>query len=284
MMRDINDIRKFVKKTSILRWSGSKTRLLPDLRRLSPNSFERYVEPFAGSASLFFEIEPKESILGDLNSCVIDVYRAIQTDAEAVAATLDGIPKTSEAYYQLRSLDPAQLSLVQRAARLIFLMKACFNGVYRTNKLGKFNVPMGDKIYALPSLSELVHAQSLLRGTTLLNADFGATVKNCRPNDWIYMDPPYKSPGRFRGEYGYNAEFCSLRVASLVATIRHLSDAGCYVTLSYSFDQELIDSLPGWYVTPVTARRSVAGELAKRVAAREIIVQNYKSVNNDTAN
>ena len=272
-----------MKKTSILRWSGSKTRLLPDLRRLSPKNFGRYVEPFAGSASLFFEIAPKESILGDLNSCVIDVYRAIQADAEGVAATLNGIPKTPEAYYQLRALNPLQLSLVQRAARLIFLMKACFNGVYRTNKLGKFNVPMGDKIYALPTRDELVEAQSLLQGTTLFNGDFAATVDNCRPKDWIYMDPPYKSPGRFRGEYGYNAEFCSVRIATLVNTVKRLSDVGCYVTLSYSFDQELIDALPGWHVTPVTARRSVAGELAKRVAAREIIVQNYKSTNNDAA-
>jgi DNA adenine methylase len=242
------------------------------------------VEPFAGSASLFFEMAPKESILGDLNSCVIDVYRAIQMDAEGVAATLDGIPKTPEAYYQLRSLDTMKLSLVQRAARLIFLMKACFNGVYRTNKLGKFNVPMGDKIYALPSRDELFKAQSLLRGARLLNADFAETVNHCRPNDWIYMDPPYRSHGRFRGEYGYNAEFCSVRVASLVTAIKRLSDSGCYVTLSYSFDEELIDALSGWYVTSVTARRSVAGELSKRVLAREIIVQNYKSTNNDAAN
>ena len=263
---------------SILRWSGSKTRLLSDLRRLAPRDFQRYIEPFAGSASLFFEIAPKNAILGDVNPCVIDMYRAIKLDASRVADTLDGIPRTAEAFYMLRELSPADLTLSQRAARLIFLMKACFNGVYRTNKQGKFNVPMGDKIYAIPSREELLGAQKLLEGTELFHADFAKTTSLCDKEDWVYLDPPYKSQGRYRGEYGYDAEFCSMQMTSLVSMAEKLSERGCLVTISYSYDEELIEKLSGWNINPVYAQRSVARSLSKRGAAREIIITNYESL------
>lgn len=270
-------LKRAVKKTSILRWSGSKTRLLPDLKRHSPKNYRRYVEPFAGSASLFFELEPRESILGDINPCVMDMYLAIQQDAVGLFETLNGIPKTVESFYTLRSMSPLSLTLVQRAARLIFLMKACFNGVYRTNRLGQFNVPMGDKIYALPSLVDLLAAQSLLQNSILINGEFSVTAEHCREGDWVYLDPPYQTLGRFRGEYGYNAEFCSKNLASFVKTSKRLAEQGCLVTMSYSFDQSFINEFPGWHITPVSAKRSVAGASSKRVLAREIILQNYES-------
>lgn len=235
------------------------------------------MEPFAGSATLFFEVQPEESILGDINTCVIDMYRAIQQDATGVADTLDGIPKTIESFYTLRAISPGDLSLVQRAARLIFLMKSCFNGVYRTNKLGKFNVPMGDKIYALPSREELLSAQALLKGSQLMNADFETTLAGCESGDWIYLDPPYKGPGRYRGEYGYNAEFCAGSMASFVQSVRRLNDKGCLITISYSLDETLIQELSGWHVTQVNAKRSVAGASSKRAIAREIIIRNFES-------
>jgi DNA adenine methylase len=271
----------FVKKTSILRWSGSKTKLLPDLRRLAPIKYERYIEPFAGSASLFFEIEPKIAILGDINTCVIDMYRAIQENPDGVADTLYGIPKSSEAYYTLRAILPNELTLEQRAARLIFLMKSCFNGVYRTNKIGKFNVPMGDKIYSLPTREELRSAQSILKGAQLMNKGFESTLEFCRKGDWIYLDPPYRTLGRYRGEYGYSAKFCDGSIESFLDTVKRLSNSGCLVTISYCYDESFIQSLSGWHITSVNAARSVAGQSSKRTIAREIILRNFESIDND---
>jgi DNA adenine methylase len=264
-----------VRKSSILRWSGSKTKLLRDLNRLSPSNYRRYVEPFAGSASLFFEVAPSEAILGDVNSCVIDVYRAIKEDATEVGDILDGIPKTAEAFYTLRSIDPRTLTLSQRAARLIFLMKACFNGVYRTNRKGLFNVPMGDKIYALPTREELLSAQNLLRQTKLINADFTTTTGICEAGDWIYLDPPYRKPGRYRGEYGYAAEFSEDHMTALVRTASRLSEKNCFVTISYSFDDSLMKLFKGWNITSVDAKRTVAGAASKRAIAPELIITNY---------
>lgn len=264
-----------MRKTSILRWSGSKAKLLPELGRLAPPSFDRYVEPFAGSASLYFELSPKKAILGDINPCVIDVYRGIQVDAHEVADTLDGIPRTTEAFYTLRKLRPEDLTLSQRAARLIFLMKACFNGVYRTNRQGFFNVPMGDKIYALPTRADLLVAQTLLQQTELVHGDFAHTVSNCQESDWVYLDPPYRKPGRFRGEYGYTAEFSDSSMIDFIRTVKALDNAGCFVTVSYSFDEELLDLLAGWHVTKVSAKRSVAGASNARGVAHELIIRNY---------
>jgi DNA adenine methylase len=264
-----------VRRTSILRWSGSKAKLLPALGKLAPVSYDQYVEPFAGSASLFFELSPEKGILGDINPCVMDVYRGIQNDAMEVADTLYGIPMTAEAFYTLRGLRPETLSLSQRAARLIFLMKACFNGVYRTNRLGIFNVPMGDKIYALPTRTELLAAQDVLRRTQLFNASYVATVANCSKGDWIYLDPPYRKLGRYRGEYGYGAEFGDSTILELVSVVKGLAEKGCYVTISYSFDEYLLELLQDWHITPITAKRTVAGSSAARGFAKEVIIRNY---------
>lgn len=249
--------------------------MLPDLLKSQPQSYNRYVEPFAGSASLFFELEPKVAILGDVNTCVMEMYNAVREDPNGVYKTLSDIPKTREAYYQLRALAPSELTRLQRAARLIFLMKACFNGVYRTNKLGRFNVPMGDKIYALPTIDELLNAQRLLERTELFNQDFSNTTSICRPGDWVYFDPPYKALNRYRGEYGYDTGSHEITFEEVISDAKRLAKLGCYVTISYAFDEELFDRLRGWNLLHVNTRRSVSGSMKERKMARELIIQNY---------
>ncbi|GGC96347.1 hypothetical protein GCM10011396_49670 [Undibacterium terreum] len=168
---------------------------------LAPPKYERYIEPFAGSASLYFELMPIQAIVADVNPCVIDVYQAIKSDADAVSDMLDSIPRTREAYYSLRALSPISLTIEQRAARLIFLMKACFNGVYRTNRRGQFNVPMGDKIYALPSRDELLFGRRTGSDNCIIRCypagtflrlqcrDAAKWAKNIRP--LLAVDPDY---------------------------------------------------------------------------------------------
>ena len=266
-----------LKRLSILRWSGSKAKLIPDLRRLRPKKFNRYVEPFVGSACLFFDVAPKRSILADINPSVIDVYKAISADAHGVADALESIPPTADAFYTLRAIDPESLALTYRAARLIFLMKACFNGVYRTNRKGQFNVPMGSRVYALPSRADLLRAASLLQGSTLLAGDFRNTTSQCQEGDWIYMDPPYRQAGRYRGEYGYAAEFDDGAFEEFTALAANLATQGVSVMVSYQYDDRLIRALPGWSVHRVSPRRTVAGKVAARLSAPELIMTSYAS-------
>lgn len=262
-------------KSTILRWSGSKAKLLTKLTALAPTQFNRYVEPFAGSACVFFALKPARAILGDLNSEVTDIYRAIQIDPIALSDALESIPKTRESYYSIRAQDPSSLSLIKRSARLIFLMKACFNGVYRKNKAGAFNVPMGDKIYALPSRDQLENANALLAGSNIITGDFSETLSRSEPGDWIYMDPPYPQNGRYRGEYGYAARFDEGALARLITEAKDYGKNGRLISISYVDDARLVQELEGWKIHRLSARRSVSGEVSSRTIASEIVATNF---------
>lgn len=262
-------------KSNILRWSGSKAKLIPELLRCRPPKYAGYVEPFAGSACLYFSLNPTRAVLGDINPNVMAVYRAISEDPHAVSDALDSVPATSEAYYILRALDPNALTLAQRAARLIFLMKSCFNGVYRTNRQGLFNVPMGNRIYALPSRERLVATQRLLRQTQLIEGGYLETLEHSQCGDWVYMDPPYRKQGRFRGEYGYSAKFTDSALDGLIVRAEEMASTGRHVMLSYSYDEELLDALPKWKSHVVTTVRTVASAAGARRMATELILTSY---------
>ncbi|MBK7956449.1 MAG: Dam family site-specific DNA-(adenine-N6)-methyltransferase [Candidatus Accumulibacter sp.] len=264
-----------MKKQTILRWAGSKAKLIPDLLRLAPANFCQYVEPFAGSACLFFALKPKQAVLGDINAQVIDVYRAVHSDPHGVADALDSIPHTAEAYYQMRSINPSDLNLTQRAARIIFLMKACFNGVYRTNLRGEFNVPMGDRVYALPSRESLVETHQLLQCADLVVGDFRLTLDLCQAGDWVYMDPPYRTTSRYRGEYGHEGRFGDPEMQCLVDIARRLVSRGVRVTMSYLYDEDLVHALEDWHLHEVPTARTVASRTRFRMNAPEIILTSY---------
>lgn len=127
----------------VFRWAGSKRQLVPTLIANAPDDFGAYIEPFAGSACLFFALQPERAVLGDFNTALIGAYRVIATAPRAVARALSAMPTDPAFYYELRSRDAALLSRVERAARFIYLNRFSFNGVYRTNLQGGFNVPRG---------------------------------------------------------------------------------------------------------------------------------------------
>lgn len=260
----------------VLRWSGSKAKLIPILEKCSPPTFKTYIEPFAGSACLYFRIQPNAAIIGDINPAVIEVYQAIRDNPHEVGHYLASIPETYEAYYSLRGTNPNVLSIEQRAARTIYLMKACFNGVYRTNKSGAFNVPMGSRVYARPSAENLLAASELLTHTQLICGDFEHVVKLAKSGDFVYLDPPYPSISRYRGEYGYNAHFDTGDKQRLIRLLRKLDSEGAQVMLSYVYDEELVSALSGWTCKQQSVLRSVAGNIRFRINASEIVLTNYR--------
>ena len=261
--------------TPFLRWSGSKARLVSVLERYAPKTYGSYFEPFAGSACLFFRMRPNRATLGDINPEVIDVYTAVRDNPTEVHCHLTSMSVTSEGYYAVRELDLTTLTLEQRAARLIYLMKACFNGVYRTNKRGKFNVPLGSRMYAIPTLQQLLAASALLRGATLVPGDFEAALVNIQEGDFVYLDPPYPTTTRYRGEYGYAAHFSTEDRCRLLAVARELTKRHVYVMLSYVHDDGIIDELVGWSRMYESVRRTVAGGAKFRNAISEMVMTNY---------
>ncbi|CAJ0744387.1 Modification methylase DpnIIA [Ralstonia edaphis] len=260
---------------SVLRWAGSKRKVLAELRRLSPPSFRRYFEPFAGSAVLFFDLMPTTAVLGDLNPEVVATYEALRDAPEEVCHYLYSVPKTKEAYYIVRDLIPENLSNAQRAARLIYLMKGCFNGVYRTNRQGRFNVPLGSRFFALPEPNEIQAASEALRGVTLVCGDFARAVGDASEGDFVYLDPPYSDGTRFRGEYSYQGSFQSTDQERLITSCNDLTKRGVKVLLSFKECEALCEALEGWSLIRINVTRSVAGFAHSRRLAREILARNY---------
>ncbi|HET9768248.1 MAG TPA: Dam family site-specific DNA-(adenine-N6)-methyltransferase, partial [Thermoanaerobaculia bacterium] len=169
-----------------------------------PPNFDRYLEPFAGSACLFFALRPSEAVLGDLNSDLIETYAVVRDRPAALWGALSKLPDTPSFYYELRDHFRSDASQLQRVARFIYLNRFCFNAVYRTNRAGRFNVPRGRSTGSLPSEREFLACAEVLGSATLFSGDFATLLADARPRDFVYLDPPYFREGRrVYGEYGY---------------------------------------------------------------------------------
>src|SRR5690348_14762677 len=153
-MRTVEEIPS--SRRSFLRWAGSKKKLIPRLQKFWHSGYSRYVEPFAGSACLFFSLNPSSAVLGDNNPELINVYRVLRREPERMHRRLVAIPREKKSYYRWRERNPRDLDAETRALRFVYLNHNCFNGIYRTNTDGRFNVPFGNKLSTYLSRDEFV--------------------------------------------------------------------------------------------------------------------------------
>lgn len=260
-----------------LRWAGSKRQLLPRLRQYWSETPGRcYIEPFAGSACLFFELEPQRAILADLNNDLVQTLQALKDDVESVIRAIAKIRRGKSSYYRLRKMDPGAMSPTDRAARFLFLNRYCFNGLYRTNRSGHFNVP-----YAKPKpqsggfdFENIRSAASLLARASILSGDFETTIASARSGDFVYMDPPYSSSSRrIFGEYLPGA-FSAVDLQRLHSAMCELDRRGVQFLVSYLWSREHREVFENWSVTRVHTRRNIAGFCSDRRGAYEILVTN----------
>lgn len=258
----------------IIRWAGSKRQLLPQLKALLPQKYERYFEPFFGSGCLFFELRPARSIISDVNPDLISVYKTVRDSPTLVARHLESIPHTAEAYYQLRAISPKALTPIEASARFIFLMKSCFNGVYRTNKSGTFNTPFGGHVYHLPTELELVTLGKLLETCDLRSSDFETVLNDSNAGDFVYADPPYPSQ-KFRGEYGYD-RFSEDHMKRFAEAALAAQSRGVKIMLSFCESGWLQDHFKNWNWHHIKARRTVAAKSMNRKTVQELVITNYK--------
>jgi DNA adenine methylase len=149
------------------------------------------VEPFAGSACLFFALAPSKAVLGDSNRDLIEVYRVVRDAPDKLYRRLCCIRRDIETYKRWRAIDPKSLDRDTRALRLLYLNRNCFNGIYRTNADGHFNVPMGSKLSAYSSKEDLLRCSKMLRNIKLVAGDFTKTLEHVRAGNFVYLDPPY---------------------------------------------------------------------------------------------
>jgi DNA adenine methylase len=259
----------------VLRWAGSKRKLLTELRACAARiAHERYIEPFAGSACLFFSLAPERAVLSDINKELIHFYRVLKAQPSLLWRATVRHKVNADTYYQLRSLSPASLERIERAARFLYLNRFCFNGIYRENKRGIFNVPFGAKTGALPSEAALVRASRLLRNALLINDDFSESIEYARPDTLYYLDPPYDYSGRLdRGEFG-SKTFRLGDLPRLVDLLEAIDRRGASFVLSYIDVPELALIAERWQTTRHRIARQVASFSKFRRPMDELIITN----------
>lgn len=266
-----------------LKWAGGKGQLLEQLQPLLPVApFRRYFEPFVGSAALFFALRPAEATLSDVNEELIDCYLAVQKQVERLASALARHTYEEALYYQVRAQEPAALDLPRRAARTIYLNKTGYNGLYRVNRAGLFNVPFGR--YTNPgfcspaSLANLRACSRALRGARVVVRDFAQVVTRARKGDFVYCDPPYVPLSGTSAFTAYQAGgFGPDEQARLAEVVARLTDAGVLVMLSNS-DTPSVRKLYAssrYRINTVTASRSINSRGSGRGKVREVVVRNY---------
>ncbi len=205
-----------------LRWAGSKRRLLPKLMPFWSGKYRRYIEPFMGSAALFFAVRPAAALLGDINPDLVETFLTVCSSPVAVHDALQQLPIGERAYYEIRQRASDSMTRIERAARFIFLNRFCFNGLYRTNLRGGFNVPFSPaKTGPLPAREELKCAARLLRTARIRCTDFEECLAEAARGDFVYLDPPYAVSNRrmFR-QYGP----CSFGIEDLSRLTAALTD------------------------------------------------------------
>ena len=259
----------------LLRWAGSKQQLVAELASYWDRDCGRYVEPFAGSARLFFRLEPKDAVLGDINADLIATYCAVRDNPADVHKTLSGMENNSDKYYEVRGKDPDTLQSAERASRFIYLNRFCFNGLYRTNLKGAFNVPYGgERSGRLPTLEELKEIGVLLKRARIVCADFAETIADVAPNDFVYLDPPFSvSERRVFRQYD-SADFNDGDIDRLRESLEELDEKGTRFLLSYDDSKEGERLAEGFHKREVRTRRNIAGFSGSRRIASELLISN----------
>lgn len=258
-----------------LRWAGSKRRLIPNLRNFWKNHHKRYLEPFAGSACLFFSLNPPRAILGDLNADLISTYLEIKYRLDGVLRELSMLHRSRRQYYRLRAVNPGHLNRSARAARFIYLNRCCFNGIYRTNLKGEFNVPYGGQRSGnLPSAELLRECSRRLKRARLLACDFEMALQCAEKGDLVYMDPPFAVRARrVFNEYDPRT-FGTRDIVRLRRWMEKLASRGISFVVSYAESDEANILRRGFDCRTVSVRRNIAGFAAHRSDSRELLISN----------
>jgi len=266
-----------------LKWAGGKTQLIDALRQRAPASFGGYFEPFVGSGALYFRLRRQGLLtsahLSDSNAELIDTYLSVRDRVEEIITLLAVYPHSPDFYYSLRSLNPSTLEPPARAARLIYLNKTGYNGLYRVNRRGQFNVPFGR--YAAPRYCDPENLRAVsasLKGIDIRCAPFESVLDVASPGDLIYFDPPYAPISTTSYFTAYQAHgFSSADQSRLRDVCAELARRGVYVMVSNS-DTELVHSLYAarpFLLHRVQANRAINSNAARRSKIAELIITTY---------
>lgn len=258
----------------ILKWAGGKTQMLNELIAKVPNSFNRYIEPFIGGGAMFFAVRPKSGIIADSNPELVNVYSCLANNVEAVISHLKTFKNNADEFYNIRGLKFADLEKKYAAARTIYLNKTCFNGLYRVNKKGHFNVPFGR--YKNPRICDektLLAASGALQNVEIIHGNYKNVLKKtAQSGDFIFLDPPYLPVSKYSDFKRYTKEqFYEEDHRELADEVKRLQKLGCHVILTNS-NHPLVHELYEQYeVEVLNTRRNISSKSQTRTGEDVIV-------------
>ena len=287
----LDDIRKIVedKPKPFVKWVGGKRQLLKQFRELNlypPECFNpesnTYFEPFVGGGAVFFDLLPKHAELSDTNRELVMTYNVIKDNVDGLIKSLKKHIYNKEYYLGVRDQDINELSDIEVASRFIFLNRTGFNGMYRVNKSGQFNVPFGR--YKNPLICDennLRKVSEALQGITITHRDYKDVLELAKIGDFIYFDPPYYPLNPTSSFTAYTAKgFFEKEQIELRDTFVKLHERGCFVMLSNSdtpFINELYSELEGVSINKIIAGRAINSKGSKRGKINEVLITNYQA-------
>jgi len=257
----------------ILKWAGGKTQLIPELSKYIPLNYNKYIEPFFGGGAFFFYLNPSNAIIADSNEELVITYKTVRDQVEEVIRFLKQYQNEEAFFYYIRSLLPSQLSYPERAARLIFLNKTCFNGLYRVNKKGNFNVPYGKRNSDFLNEEYLRDASTFLQDSKIIHSDYLETLRTyAHKDDFIFLDPPYYPISkysdfkRYTKKFFYHDDHVALR-----DEFTRLVNLGCFVILTNSAHPIILDLYKDFDIRIIDTKRLISCNPKTRLG-KDIIV------------
>jgi DNA adenine methylase len=271
----------------ILKWVGGKSQLLAEIRLVLPTEFGKFFEPFLGGGALFFDLERANSVISDFNPRLVNFYNSVSSSPDAVLREITKIGKMFESldasgkknfYYECREkFNGRDASEVNLASLFYFLNKTGFNGLFRENSNGNYNVPFGQKdSFPFPEPVCFARASALLKNATLTHASYETPVMDAQPGDLVYFDPPYVP---LEGSPSFTAYlsggFGPEEQQKLADVFRELAERGVFVVASNSYTDAVKNMYKGFNVVPVKARRNINSNGAKRGVIDEALITSY---------
>ncbi|MCM3033670.1 DNA adenine methylase [Niallia sp. MER 6] len=267
-----------------LKWAGGKRQLLPEIKKYIPKKINTYYEPFIGAGAVLFDLQPKKALINDINSELINTYKVIRDDVDNLLEELKKHINEQDYFYEIRDLDRTpkykDLSDVEKAARIIYLNKTCFNGLFRVNSQGQFNVPFGK--YKNPQIVNEIVLRAVNHylsnnEVTILNGDYETAVANATKGDFVYFDPPYDPVSDTSSFTGYSLDgFNRDAQIRLRDVFVELDKRGCKVLLSNSATDFIKDIYSDFNIEIVSASRNINSVASKRGKIDEVLVMNYE--------
>lgn len=268
----------------VVKWVGGKRQLLDEITPRLPKRIAFYCEPFLGGGAVLFSLQPKNAIVNDLNADLMLVYEVIRDNVEPLIAALEQHENTPEYFYNIRDLDRdkdayREMSSIERASRIIYLNKTCYNGLFRVNAAGEFNTPFGH--YKNPNIVNAPVLRAVSKYLTanniqLFHMDFEEVLRQVPRGGFVYLDPPYDPVSDTASFTGYNrGGFGREEQERLKRCCDELTERRVRFLLSNSATSFIRELYAGYTVEIVHAKRAINSDASKRGAVEEVLIRNY---------